>query len=730
MDLSSLKNSRDLFALAAYHFGRYRTTGSERMEGSKDDLMFQAFFDKPVLVSLCSHEMLLEITVTDGHCNLDHGRATEAAAANHSRKRDIPKNILFTYCVPSAVDKMAGCTALIGSERHGVQLLVFDYKSAKLVRSSVRATDGTHQPIPQVEGQQSLEFYLYQYLEFLQSAGHHTLSSLPGFEDDKGDVPTTINYSWIADVALRQLVQLDEIHSVSLWKINGYLSTVWLKAAMLVSIQTDALSDRSGTSLAEYRVTAWGNDEVIMTFVVDEVFLYSGTKWEGQPVKSFGEWEIAVIMNFSYEKPLEHDGNVIRCKVDIASSHLLTASSFFGDVDFDNEDATVLSWVDYIITFISNEYLNIIENAGYNIIYEHDLRRRSITGYGEVGDFDFDGSTDRYACRDGTEDSGMHARTMAWRKITQGDDMCDYDQITAHGRTAPEMTIWHEVAQKSDMYGFDQITALSQAAINMYYRSIWTQAEFKPPTVRLRGDGRAIVFLYIKRGFLKPLRNGAPYPDGDKFEFEDWRIAFEADLKMCDHSALTEIGPEWQAAFKKSRVYEQYGTSEIVDFKHIYLDFQNVTFLHESSRFDGLLTVLNKRSIDKVQAAVVYLRDFYLKQLVSAGHHVLYTIPVLNRPSAELYQCLTSVVFHIYSETSSEHSWNEQSRASEPIVIILGMCGGRPMPASALRYSTEWIVRVGRFSSYGTAAISGGLFLREKLLRKLSEINTRTTIIP
>lgn len=155
------------------------------------------------------------------------------------------------------------------------------------------------------------------------------------------------------------------------------------------------------------------------------------------------------------------------------------------------------------------------------------------------------------------------------------------------------------------------------------------------------------------------------------------------------------------------------------------------TFLHEFSRFDGLFTSQNKRSIDKVQAAVVYLRDYYLKQLAAAGHHVLYTIPVWNTPSQAPFYGLTSVVFHIYSKTiTSERSWNEQSRTAEPIIIVLGMCSGRSMPASVLQYSTEWVARAGKSSSYGTAAISGSLFLREKLLPILSEINTRTTIIP
>ena len=84
------------------------------------------------------------------------------------------------------------------------------------------------------------------------------------------------------------------------------------------------------------------------------------------------------------------------------------------------------------------------------------------------------------------------------------------------------------------MCGFDQITAISQSAINSHFRSSRTRSEatssattvetllgqwkldecfegtFKPVTVRLRSDGRAIVFIHLKEGFLHALRNWAP----------------------------------------------------------------------------------------------------------------------------------------------------------------------------------------------------------------------------
>lgn len=52
------------------------------------------------------------------------------------------------------------------------------------------------------------------------------------------------------------------------------------------------------------------------------------------------------------------------------------------------------------------------------------------------------------------------------------------------------------------------------------------------------------------------------------------------------------------------------------------------------------------------------------------------------------------------------------------------------MPASILQYSTDWVAHAGKSWSHGTVSISGGVFLREKLLPILSEVNAATTIVP
>lgn len=110
---------------------------------------------------------------------------------------------------------------------------------------------------------------------------------------------------------------------------------------------------------------------------------------------------------------------------------------------------------------------------------------------------------------------------------------------------------------------------------------------------------------------------------------------------------------------------------------------------------------------------------------------MLYTIPVYRTGPSTPPAALTSAVFHVYSKTvSKESNWTEQSSQSEPIIIIVGMCGGRPLPAAVLQYSTDWVAHSGKSWAYGTASIASSLFLRDLLLPKLFKVNASTTVIP
>lgn len=180
-------------------------------------------------------------------------------------------------------------------------------------------------------------------------------------------------------------------------------------------------------------------------------------------------------------------------------------SSFEGYVDSD-QDAT--ECVNAVVEFISGEYLSILENAQYNIVYQYDVRWPTMHGLFDQAEHHDEVESvfdDAEWTGTGFEESGgrMSSRSMVWRDICQHSDMC----------------------------GFDQITALSQTAVNGHFRSSWMEeksssattgllsqwekpdcfkAVFKPLSIRLRSDGRAIIFVNLEEGYLKPLKNGAP----------------------------------------------------------------------------------------------------------------------------------------------------------------------------------------------------------------------------
>ena len=153
------------------------------------------------------------------------------------------------------------------------------------------------------------------------------------------------------------------------------------------------------------------------------------------------------------------------------------------------------------------------------------------------------------------------------------------------------------------------------------------------------------------------------------------------------------------------------------------LNVTDAKFLPERSAFGSLSKAESRRSIQRVNTAVVYLRDHYLQQLVDAGHHVLYTAPI--SPFA-VPPYPTSVAFHVYTNTFVvEPSAPQQAIKSEPALVILGMHDGRRAPSPTLPYSVDWVAR----GHFGTSAFSSNAFLRQKLLPTLSQINAATTLL-
>ena len=55
-----------------------------------------------------------------------------------------------------------------------------------------------------------------------------------------------------------------------------------------------------------------------------------------------------------------------------------------------------------------------------------------------------------------------------------------------------------------------------------------------------------------------------------KYDFADWRLAFEVELKMCSHDQFEGASSE---VFKKSPALQMHASYADRDIKHIFLDF-------------------------------------------------------------------------------------------------------------------------------------------------------------
>jgi len=315
---------------------------------------------------------------------------------------------------------------------------------------------------------------------------------------------------------------------------------------------------------------------------------------------------------------------------------------------------------------------------------------------------------------------------------------------------------WREMITRCNMYGFDQVIAISQSTINAFFQSLWSggqnqrhndhalvkwryeeffNARFKPMTLRLLSNGRAIVWIHLEHGHLKVLKNRLPWNESEKYHFEGWHLAFEVDLKKVVHSEL-KVSETWTTQYKESSVYKEHGIREDRVLEHIILDLSHAEFIYEFSSFEGLFHhshghAHEHRPIEQVQAVVHYLQGHYLPHLAHSGLNIIHTVPIWKAKTNMTSVSLTTMHFHVYSKTEvTRQNWAHVSGSLEPVIAVLGMTEFRPLPALRLEYSSNLIIRASRNVSYGTVCISRSTFMDKHLLDLLSLINARTTVIP
>ncbi|KAI0632191.1 hypothetical protein C8Q77DRAFT_1158855 [Trametes polyzona] len=656
--------------------------------------ILSARFGVPILQFICDHDAILSFTIEKDSLTLD------------GKKIDLSDDLRVSYRVGFITEK-----DFIADQEVG--LMIFDLQNAIVLSCDPPPTDAERSVLLR---------YLTQYLHLLHRAGNHTLFSLPQFGTHE------MKISFLPKAKPTTSQWLEAIYGVSVQTINVYMSSVWFKSAMsaygLLSTTGSAGDPPSSSCLSEFShvrqgmsyrikfnapcVNALCAQEVCLSLNIDEIEFSKDGAFASGTVQRYTNWKIAFFVDVI---PDENAGDhVHRVSFNFASARFDNAHSEFAGID--EEDVTQKEYLHFFREDFVKEYLLVLCQSAYRILYEHDKRWEEIKATISDSHMFIEGS------------AGLHPAIV-------------------DGNGAQP----HEGPRHAKMGGFDQIIAISQASMNAQFSTLktkpsasllqtWKYQEFFSATfgalsLRLLSNNRAIVWVSLTNGHLKLLRDGVPSAEEQDQNFADWRIAFEVNLQMYAHAKL-EGGSS--ATIRGTKAYETYGKNTAVELNHICLDLRHtVAYVHEYSTYGDINTSSGEEvraALRKLQAAIHYLTQHYFPALAAEGLNVLTTVPVWKHNASAPSYALTAASFHVYSALDVTRSnWTYVPTGKEPVLVVLGMTRGRPLPASHLDFSSEWVAHAHDGFSHGTLCIARGTFVKERLLALLSGVNARTTLL-
>ncbi|OSD07148.1 hypothetical protein PYCCODRAFT_1358933 [Trametes coccinea BRFM310] len=659
---------------------------------------FHACFKPPVLDFICDHDVMLRLTFERGHFVLDGFRGIKGQTIN------IPADLTVDIRLNHTMKAVANDLKVDGHDAE-IKVLVLDFKRASVV--SIK---------PELEGRDAFIRYISQYLKALHGAGNDVLFSLPRFSQHPA---MEIDFTVASD--LSDFAWQDAIYGITTTQINQYLASQWLKSALLshTELATDvnswelrALAQYDKYDPGSYFRLKFGTPtvevlcakEVIVYFDLDSLEFFNDEDFsdDSEPETTFRKWKIAFVMNVIENRDSEE--HCVTLSLDLSKPRYHEGlSDYPGLMESESEED---EWRQRIVSFIRDEYLKVLHSVQYHVIYFH------------------------------------HARMMNY-----GGPIIDPADMPGGGKPTLGGGSPRETIGQAKMFSFDQVIAISQASINLQLSAlshtllrVWAHgtaftATFKPLSLQLLSDKRAIVWVHLASGELKTLheRQHEPWTEGPLHQFQNWVVAFEVDLKMCNHANLEGRHSE---TLRQSAAFQKHGAMEDRELKHVYFDLSNAQYLHEYSYYGNLVDFRGYEEghsrMLQLEATIWYLKLQYFRAIREQSLHVLSSIPVFKSGNSLPSYALTSVTFQVYSNKPvTSRNWMHVPAKIEPILVILGMSGWRPLPADRLEYSTNWVVQPQRGgASHGTIGISHRIFTQDRLFHLLSTLNALTTLIP
>ncbi|KAI0963791.1 hypothetical protein AcW1_000768 [Taiwanofungus camphoratus] len=671
------------YALAEFFFGECR---SDNLMLHRPDMLFYAGFDKPWIEFECNHSAIFHLVIKQGHYHLDYTHTSLDEYVDDERFR-LMSNIAVDFRICFEVREINGRDIKIGNGKDlNIRLVVLDLMNAQLVSDEVTDSD-------------VLDIYLHKYLGFLQNSGTHVLFSLPDFVfTDESRL--SINYLLHGTIPA-----VGDIRGITLDDINRRLASVWMKAALLVGSPLEQDEDRTSICLAEYRAS-WmlpGLDtdlhiklgapqvraichcsrEVVFSFVLEEITFFDSV---GITSRRYQGWEITVTVDIVDES----DVNAARSKLDWTTVQIYRdRSTFPGLVHTDN---VAVRDRDYVIDFIVTKYVHILERAHYPIVCFpiSPLHTPSPPV-----------SEDEVAAESDTED--VPSPSMEGLQITT----IPPDSINKYFK--------YLYSDDNDMY----------TAARYTYGEFFV-AEFKPMTLRLLSNRRAIIWVHLVGGYLKTLKDSKPDSESRQFSFKNWHFAFEVGLNTCSHADLPDVTSDWKARYAESAAFKQHGTCEDRYLKHIYLNLRNAEFLLEYSQIDDAFQSQDCPPINKIQAVLYYVTARYFIYLTEWGLNLLHTVVIWKTGTSPPPSGLTDVTLDVYPPDVSRDNFMQIPDTSEPMLIIFGWTMFQSPESSNPPQLPKNLTRMTNGGSYSTVSVTQGV---QRLLKALAPINSTSTVV-
>ncbi|KAJ7027386.1 hypothetical protein C8F04DRAFT_965258 [Mycena alexandri] len=702
VDLRSTEYNKHKYtrSLAQFHFA-----GNKMPRGSisKDNLFFDAAFGEPHLEFICNHEVALYLKLQNGHFN----KVYPAKSTVNGFRRD---NVTFeglevAFRLKFSRTALSGKDSRIGNgSGHLIQMMILDFSSAHMVLF------GSNLPLGTTD---SLEWYLKKYLTFLQNAGHHVRFDLPDFDDDQ--YKPSINYS-LATRALEheELFTNVTVHGISESNINGFLRETWLDvvskaqgfcgqpptdrlSSCLMEIESTwvgGLENHFHIRFSPPRVKALCKHEVVLYFTAAEVHFHESEDFSREPIHSFADWEFAFIVNVIEENVV---GQASSLKLDFSTArfcqHLSTVLAQEVHIHFT-----------HIINFLEYHYFELLTIYNMLCIYypggyrSHDF---------EAPDF-----------------SGVSEDESEWKRVVE------------HGSNSSSTIVWSETIKRIVLYGFDHMVAVSEVSINALFDSLYKAAskssgclaewrygtkfwaDFSNVKVKLLSGDKALVTFTIDHGHitLKDKRR--------QYDFSSWTISYEVDIKMVDQTEL-HCDEGWLTWLAGSVLGMHQHRETRTTIKHIILDFANAKYIYKHSSMPAMWDDGSLVAVDRLESFIYYMRK-YLDVLSLGGHNIIHSTPIFPRT----HQFgLTSTSFQVVSKNTVTVT-NCMFEHEVPVLMVVGMICGRPLPAETIPWGCGWVLPGGRSKSHGTICLSRATFLERKLLTTLELVNRRTTVVP